>query len=308
MGNNVFCRRDVLNMEDFSKEEILYLLSVTKEMKECPPGPILNGLILGSCFFEPSTRTRLSFESAMLQLGGQVVGFNDGAMTSQTKGESLHDTMKMMEHYTDLIVLRHSKEGAAQWAADIVDIPVINAGDGANQHPTQTLIDLYSIQETQKTLDGLHIALVGDLKYGRTVHSLAQALAHFNPRLYFVSPPSLEAPKALCNYLREREVKFSFHSSVEELLPKIDILYMTRIQEERFLDKREYEELKGSFCIHPKILHTCKATMKILHPLPRVKEIDFAVDATPFAYYFEQAKNGIYARQALLSLLLGKMS
>lgn len=303
-----FCHRDIISIDDFSKDEILQILRYAKMLEETPSPELLQGCILANCFFEPSTRTRLSFESAMLRLGGQAMGFTDAGSTSQRKGESLHDTLKMVEHYADVIVIRHPHEGAAQWAADVVDIPVINAGDGSNQHPTQTLLDLFSILETQGRLDNLSIAMAGDLKHGRTAHSLAQAFVHFNPRLYFVAPPTLEMPKGVCDSLRERGVKFSFHSTIDEVLPKVDILYMTRIQEERFADKMEYDSLKNSFCLEADMLSPCKETMKILHPLPRVKEIHSSVDKTPFAYYFEQAGNGVSVRKALLSLILGRVS
>ncbi len=215
--------------------------------------------------------------------------------------------MKMMDHYADLVVLRHPMEGSAQLAADAIAIPVINAGDGANQHPTQTFLDLFTIQETQNRLDDLNIALVGDLKHGRTVHSLAQALIPFNCRLYFVSPSSLEMPKAICDELREKGIKFSFHKTVDEIIQKLDILYMTRIQKERFLQNSDYDSVKNSFIIKPSLFDNAKENLKVLHPLPRVNEIDMRVDDTPYAYYFQQAGNGIYTRQALLALVLGKL-
>ncbi len=299
--------QDIISINQFSKEEILQILQMTQELGHYHDPELLRGCILGSCFFEPSTRTRLSFESAMTRLGGNVIGFSDGLTTSQAKGESLHDTLKMMEHYADVIVIRHPSEGAAQWAADVSTIPVINAGDGSNQHPTQTLLDLFSILETQGRLENLSIALAGDLKHGRTTHSLAQALAHFNPRLYFISPPSLEMPKSICDLLRQKGVKFSFHSAIDEVLPKVDLFYMTRIQEERFSDRREYDHVKECFCLHADMLFPCKENMKILHPLPRVKEIHPSVDATPHAYYFQQAGNGVLVRKTLLRLLLRKI-
>ncbi len=302
--NQLISVKDIISISDFRKEEINPLLDHIAKMKEKEQPELLKGKILGSCFFEPSTRTRLSFETSMERLGGTVIGFSDLLTTSTIKGESLYDTMKMMEMYVDAIVIRHPLEGAAQLAADAVEIPVINAGDGANQHPTQTIQDLFSIKETQGTLEGLHIALVGDLKYGRTIHSLAEALIPFKPRFYFVSPPSLEMPKDICDYLRENGVKFSYHNSIEEIIHKLDILYVTRIQSERFANKMDYEEVKNFIHLSAENLTQAKKNLKVLHPLPRVTEIDNSVDATSHAYYFQQAKNGLYTRQALLSLVL----
>lgn len=302
-----FQSRDIIGIEDFSKEDILYIIECAQRFKDRPDPTLLSGTLMGSCFFEPSTRTRISFESAMHRLGGSVVGFSDAGVTSAVKGESLHDTMKMMEGYVDVVVLRHPCDGAAQWAADSVTIPVINAGDGVNQHPTQTLLDLYTIKETQGTLENLSLAMVGDLKFGRTCHSLVRALAHFNVRLYFVSSSALEMPKEICNSLRENGIKFSFHKTIEEVLPKVDILYMTRIQEERFADRIEYEHVKSLYSLQMSHLVGLKENFKILHPLPRVHEIDLQIDSTPYAYYFQQAHNGLYVRQALLGLVLGKI-
>jgi len=304
MGRS-FKGRDVIAINDFSKDEILYVLDHAAKLKQEGRPDILNGKILGSCFFEPSTRTRLSFETAMHRLGGSVVGFSDTKTISTKKGESLHDTMKMMEYYSDVVVIRHPLEGSAQLSADAIGIPVINAGDGANQHPTQTFLDLFSIRETQGKLDELSIAMVGDLQHGRTVHSLAQALIPFKARLYFVSPPSLEMPKSISDELREKGIKFSFHKTIEEIIPKLDILYMTRIQEERFAHKMDYEDVKNAFHLKASHFAKVKDTFKVMHPLPRVNEIDTSVDKTPFAYYFEQAQNGIFTRQALLGLVLG---
>lgn len=264
----------------------------------------LQGKILASCFFEPSTRTRLSFESAMHRLGGSVIGFSESIATSTSKGESLKDSIKIISHYADVLVIRHPNEGAAQLASEISPIPVINAGDGAHQHPSQTFLDLFTIMESQGKLDHLHIAIAGDLKYGRTVHSLAQGLIPFKPRLYLISPAGLEMPKEVCNQLKESGVKFSFHQGYDEVLSKLDILYMTRIQEERFPHKLEYELVKNTYTLKLEHLKTVKSNLKILHPLPRNNEIEAAVDDTPYAYYFQQAQNGLVVRQALLSLLL----
>ncbi len=262
---------------------------------------------MGSCFFEPSTRTRLSFETAMQRLGGRVVGFADAGVTSTKKGETVYDTTKMMSHYADVIVIRHYLEGAARRAAEATEKPVINCGDGANQHPTQTLLDLYTIQECQKKLTGLKIAMVGDLKYGRTVHSLAHALTHFDARLYFVAPEPLAMPAAICASLREAGIKFSCHEKIEDIIDEVDIVYMTRIQAERFPDPLEYEQLKDLYILHPRHLEKTKKNLKILHPLPRVNEIHTSIDTMTQAYYFEQAKNALYVRQALLGLVLGKI-
>jgi len=298
--------RDIIGIHSFTKDDILNIIALARQLKQDPPSHVLEGCILGNCFYEPSTRTRLSFETAMYRMGGKVVGFSESGNTSASKGESLHDAMKMMEQYADLVVLRHPCEGAAQWAADSIEIPVINAGDGSHQHPTQTLLDLMSILETQGSLEEITIALVGDLCHGRTAHSLAMALAHFNARLYFVSPPALELPRSICNELRERQIKFSFHRTLEEVLSKIDIAYMTRIQRERFVDCIDYERVKNVFTLHANQLHSVRDNLKILHPLPRVNEIHPSVDQSSHAYYFEQAKNGLYIRQAILGLLMGK--
>jgi aspartate carbamoyltransferase catalytic subunit len=293
--------KDIITISDFSKKDILHILDRAENLKTQPRPDLLKGRILGSCFFEPSTRTRLSFETAMHRLGGSVVGFADAKCTSSTKGETLQDTMKMLENYVDVVVLRHPLEGAAQLAADTIEKPVINAGDGTNQHPTQTFLDLFTIRECQGKLEDLSIAMVGDLKQGRTVHSLAQALIPFRSRLYFVSPSSLEMPKAICDELREKGIKFSYHTSVEEIIGKLDILYVTRIQEERF---PKGMEMNNPFVIKPEVLERAGKNLKVLHPLPRVNEIDRRVDSTPYAYYFQQAGNALYVRQALLDLVL----
>lgn len=305
--NTAFKGRDIISIADISQEDIRDVLEKTAALKKTPRPALLAGYLMGSCFFEPSTRTRLSFEAAMQRLGGAVVGFADPNVTSIKKGETLADTMCIMGQYADVLVIRHPLEGAARRAAEATDTPVVNAGDGANQHPTQTLLDLFTIKETQKKLNGLAIALVGDLKYGRTAHSLAQALRWFRPRLYFVAPEELQMPDYICDDLKQAGVKFSFHKRIEDVLKSADILYMTRIQEERFPDKIEYERVKNAFVLKPKILVGAQRSMRILHPLPRVQEIDTAVDASPHAYYFEQAQNGLYVRQALLGLILGKL-
>lgn len=299
--------RSLISIAHLSKEEIEHLLKCAAEFKKKPAKELLRGNILASCFFEPSTRTRLSFESAMLRLGGQVIGFSDSASTSIKKGESLHDSMKVIGSLADLIVIRHPLEGAARLASLATNKPVINAGDGANQHPTQTLLDLFTIKECQGKLEGLKVAIVGDLKYGRTVHSLAYAAALFDMRLYFISPEELTLPDTILHQLRKLRGKFSFHRSVEEVIDKVDVLYVTRIQKERF-DEATYEKVKESFILKEAQLKNAQSHLKVLHPLPRVNEIEVAIDKTPHAYYFQQAENGLFVRQALLALTLGKIN
>lgn len=296
-------QRSLISISDLSKEEIEKLLKRAAEFKKKPPKELLRGKILASCFFEPSTRTRLSFESAMLRLGGQVIGFSDSNCTSTKKGETLFDTIKVIGALADLIVIRHPLEGAAKLASEATRKPVINAGDGANQHPTQTLLDLFTIKECQGKLSGLNIAIVGDLKYGRTVHSLAYAAALFDMRLYFISPDELTLPDAILQELRKKRGKFSFHRSIEEVIGKVDILYMTRLQKERF-DQATYERVKDNFILNEALLEKAKKHLRVLHPLPRVSEIARAVDNTPHAYYFQQAENGLFVRQALLAYYL----
>ncbi|MGL5337013.1 MAG: aspartate carbamoyltransferase, partial [Enterovibrio sp.] len=271
------------------------------------PAPhLLKGKVVASCFFEASTRTRLSFETAVQRLGGSVIGFADSNSTSAgKKGETLADSMRIISSYADAVVMRHPKDGAARLAAKFTGgVPVINAGDGANQHPSQTLLDLFTIYETQQRLDNLHIAMVGDLKYGRTVHSLSQALAKFpNNHIYFISPTALAMPDHILQQLQQNGQSYSQHASIEQVLPQLDILYMTRVQRER-LDESEYQHIKSAFILDlPKLVHA-KPNLKVLHPLPRVDEIDTLVDSTPHAYYFTQAQNGVYARQALLAMIL----
>lgn len=297
--------KDILSLRDFTKEEILFILEQSQKIKERGFSPLLAGKLMACCFFEPSTRTRLSFEAAMKRLGGECLGFVDGASTSLKKGESLLDMMRVIGSYADVIVMRHPLEGSARAAAEVTQAAVINAGDGSHEHPTQTFLDLFSMQECQGRLEGLSVACVGDLKYGRTVHSLALALKHFGGRLYFVSPSSLAMPADICDALRDCGVPFSCHESIEEVIRKVDILYMTRIQEERFVDKMEYEKVKGCFRLSEKLLSGAKEGLKIFHPLPRLTEIPPSIDKMPHAYYFEQAHNGLYVRAALLNLIFG---
>lgn len=304
MANPMY-QRDILSIKDLSLENIHYILDTASKLKQKPVSNLIQGKIIAQCFFEPSTRTRLSFESATLRLGGHVLGFSSDENLSVKKGETLHDTIKVVSEYADLIVLRHTREGAARLAAEISNKPIINAGDGANQHPTQALVDLFTIKECQNRLDGLSIALVGDLKYGRTIHSFAQACMLFDVRLYLVSPEILTLPEPICDILKKQGIRFSFHRSMEEVIPKVDILYMTRIQQERF-SEAEYQLVKDHYILTPEHLHNAKSNLKILHPLPRVNEIDMGVDATPYAHYFNQAANAVYVRQALLALLLNE--
>jgi aspartate carbamoyltransferase catalytic subunit len=300
---NPLRNRSLISITDLSKEEILLVLKRAEEMKKRGSKELLKSKILASCFYEPSTRTRLSFEAAMLKLGGNVIGFSDGGSTSAKKGESLLDSMKVISGYADILILRHPSEGAARVASESTDKPVINAGDGANQHPTQTLLDLFTIKECQKRLKALNIAFVGDFKLGTTVHSLSLACAHFDMRLFFVSPQELALPDEIGHCLKKQGVKFSFHRTIEEVLGKADILFMTRIQKERF-DISDYEKCKDAYILKEGMLKEAKKNLKILHPMPRVNEIEIAVDKTPFAYYFQQAENGLYVRMALLSLIL----
>ena len=302
-----FKNRDIISIHDFSKQELLYILKISKLMEKNPNNSMLKDKILATLFFEPSTRTRLSFTSAMEQLGGKVMGFVTSTMTSIKKGESLWDTIKMVESYADVITIRHPLEGSARLAAESSSKPVINAGDGANQHPTQTLLDLYTIQKVKGKLDNLNIGLLGDLKYGRTVHSLAIALSHFNPTFYFIAPKELQMPQNYLDELKEKKIKFVTESNLLKVGKKLDILYVTRIQKERFPDLLEYEKYRGIYKLDEKLLPHVKKDLKIMHPLPRVGEIDESLDKTEHAIYFEQAANGIPVRKALLALVLGNI-
>jgi|SRR3989338_7849870 len=298
-----FKGRDIISIRDLSKAEILFLLKEAEKF-ENKRGEFLSGKVLASLFFEASTRTRLSFESAMEQLGGKVIGFSDDTSTSIKKGETLWDTIKMVEQYADCIVMRNPVEGSARLAADAAEIPVINAGDGANQHPTQTLVDLFTIKKAKGKIDGLTIGFVGDLKYGRTVHSLAVALKNFNVKLCFISPQSLEMPREYLQELDEKGIKYIEVDKIEKVSRELDVMYVTRIQKERFPDPLEYERFKGVYRIDRKTIENSKKGVIIMHPLPRVDEIATEVDKMPNAWYFKQAKNGIPIRKALLSLVM----
>lgn len=297
--------RHLVSINDFSKEDYLRILELAAEFEKKPRQQILNDYVISTLFFEPSTRTRLSFETAINGLGGRVVGFSDAGGTSASKGETLHDTIKMVSNYADLIVMRHPLEGSARLASEVSSVPVVNAGDGANQHPTQTLLDLYSILKTQGTLENLKVFLVGDLKYGRTVHSLLQALSKFNTTFYFISPEELMMPQTYKLHLDELGLEYHEGRDLTEFLNEADIVYMTRVQQERFTDPIEYEKVKNAYILRKDMLEGTKENMKVLHPLPRVNEIHTDVDSSPHAYYFDQARNGVYVRMAIITSILG---
>lgn len=298
--------RSLVTIADMSKEKIMYLLEMAQEFEKNTNRKILDGKVVATLFFEPSTRTRLSFETAANRLGARVIGFADPKITSGTKGETLKDTIMMVSNYADIICMRHFLEGAARYASEIAPIPIVNAGDGANQHPSQTLLDLYTIYQTQGTLENLNIYMVGDLKYGRTVHSLLMAMRHFNPTFHFIAPDELKMPDEYKDYCQRMGIKYTEHKDFNtEIIKDADILYMTRVQKERFTDLMEYEKVKDVYILKKDMLEGCRDNMKILHPLPRVNEIAYDVDESPKAYYFQQAKNGLYARQAIICDCLG---
>lgn len=302
---NILHGTDILSIKDLSLEKLQLILTTAEQLKQKPGKDLLKNKIIANCFFEPSTRTRLSFETAVLRLGGNVIGFSDAVNLSTKKGESLHDTIKIISDYADLLIIRHSQAGAARLAAEVAEKPIINAGDGSNQHPTQAMIDLFTIKECQGKIDGLNIALVGDLKYGRAINSFVQACSLFNVRLYLIAPETLMLSEDLCDILKRRGIRFSFHQTIEDVIQKVDILYMTRIQQERF-SNAEHLLLDKPYILTPAILTKAKQNLKILHPLPRVNEIAPEVDNLPHAFYFKQAANGVPVRQALLTLLLNK--
>jgi len=297
--------KSLVSINDYTKEDILRILELAALFEKTPEPELLANKVIATLFFEPSTRTRLSFESAINRLGGRIVGFTNATSSSVSKGESLKDTIKTVSNYSDLIVMRHPLEGSAMYASEVATVPVINAGDGANQHPTQTLLDLYSIQKTQHTLEGLNIFLVGDLKYGRTVHSLLMAMSHFNATFNFISPPELKIPDEYKLHLDQLGLKYYEHSDFTEIISRADIVYMTRVQQERFSDPMEYEKVKNIYVLRKRMLENTKPNLRILHPLPRVNEIHTDVDESKKAYYFTQALNGVYARQAIITSILG---
>ena len=311
-ADDAFRGRHVVSAEDFSKEEILALLDAARTFDRYESGgptwrtlaPSLGGRVLGLLFFEPSTRTRLSFESAMLRLGGSVLGFADARISSFSKGESLVDTIRVVEGYCDAIVLRHPREGAARLAAEVARVPVLNGGDGSNQHPTQTFLDLYTIREAAGRLDGLRVGFMGDLRYGRTVHSLTSALLHFDTELTFIGPENLRLPQDLREQV-ERAGRFGSAVTRLEDAGELDVLYVTRIQKERFPDPMDYERVRNAYRVDREALTPFGPGLKVLHPLPRVNEVATDVDDLPGALYFQQSRNGVTVRMALLHLILG---
>lgn len=299
MSNN-----SLVSISDYSKEEIVSILDSAAKFEANPNRKTLDGKVIATLFFEPSTRTRLSFETAVIRLGGSIIGFSDAATSSSSKGETLNDTIHMVSCYADAIVMRHPLEGAARYAAQVSPVPIINAGDGANQHPSQTLLDLYSILKTQGTLENLTICMVGDLKYGRTVHSLLMAMSHFKPKFKFIAPDELKMPEEYKVFCNRKKIPYEECTELNENFNDVDILYMTRVQKERFQDLMEYERVKNVYTLKNSMLENTKENLRILHPLPRVTEIDPDVDSNKKAYYFQQAQNGLYVRQAIVSKVL----
>ena len=298
--------KSLVSIEQYTKEDILRILEIAKKFEENPNRRLLEGKVAATLFFEPSTRTRLSFETAINRLGGRVIGFQDASTTSSSKGETLKDTILMVSNYADIIIMRHHLEGAARYASEITNVSIVNAGDGANQHPSQTMLDLYSIYKTQGTLENLHITMVGDLEYGRTVHSLINGMSHFNPTFHFVAPEELRIPEVYKRFCDDHNIEYHEYTDFsEEVINRSDIVYMTRVQRERFTDLVEYEKVKNVYILRNKMLDNSKDNLRILHPLPRVNEIAYDVDENPKAYYIEQARNGLYARQAIICDVLG---
>lgn len=296
----------LVSIDDISREEIIDLIERARFFEEHPNHKVLDGKVVATLFFEPSTRTRLSFETAVNRLGGRIIGFSDASTTSSSKGETLKDTIKMVSNYVDLIIMRHYLEGAARYATEVTDTPIINAGDGANQHPSQTMLDLYSIYKTQGTLENLTITMVGDLKYGRTVHSLLMALRYFNPTFRFIACEELRMPKEYRVFCDANGIRYTETTEFDaDSIADTDILYMTRVQRERFSDIMEYERVKNLYTLRNDMLAETKPNLRVLHPLPRVNEIDQDVDDNPKAYYFDQARNGLFARQAIICKALG---
>jgi len=297
--------RSLVSITDYNKDDYLEVLERAAEFEKNPNQNLLPDKLVATLFFEPSTRTRLSFETAVQRLGGRVIGFSDAASSSVSKGETLKDTIKMVSNYVDLIVMRHPLDGSARYASEMASVPVINAGDGANQHPSQTLLDLYSIMKTQGTLENLNIFMIGDLKYGRTVHSLLMAMSYFNPTFYFVAPEALKMPVEYKLYLQLRGIRFYEYPDFLDFIDEADIIYMTRVQKERFSDPIEYEKNKNAYVLNNAMLENTRPNVRVLHPLPRVNEIDIDVDNNTKAYYFTQALNGVFVRQAIIAKVLG---
>lgn len=298
--------KHLVSIHQLSAEDIIRILDRAELFEQNPNRKLLEGKVVATLFFEPSTRTRLSFETAVVRLGGRVIGFSDAATSSSSKGETLKDTISMVGNYADLIVMRHYLEGAALYASELNRAPIVNAGDGANQHPSQTLLDLYSIRKTQGTLYDRTVVMVGDLKYGRTIHSLIEGLSHFRPRFIFVAPEELRLPQEYKDFCDKHSIPYIETSNFdEEVLQQADILYMTRVQRERFVDLEEYERVKLVYVLTRSMLEDCKDNLRVLHPLPRVGEIALDVDDSPKAYYVQQAQNGLYTRQSILCEVLG---
>lgn len=295
----------LVSIGDYSKDEILRIVELAAYFEKNPNQNLLGDKVVATLFFEPSTRTRLSFETAISRLGGKVIGFTDSSSSSTSKGETLKDTIKMVSNYADLIVMRHPLEGSAKFASEQSRVPVINAGDGANQHPTQTMLDLYSIMKTQGRLEDINLFMVGDLKYGRTVHSLLMAMAHFNTIFNFIAPDELLMPKEYKRFLNAKGLRFFEHLEFTDIISEADIIYMTRVQQERFTDPMEYEKVKNTYILRRAMLEGTKDNLRVLHPLPRVNEIHEDVDSSEKAYYFQQAENGVYARMAIIAHSLG---
>jgi aspartate carbamoyltransferase catalytic subunit len=299
-------KKSLVSIDQCTREDILRMIRNAKKFEENPNRNLLAGKVAATLFFEPSTRTRLSFETAVNRLGGRVVGFQDASTTSSSKGETLKDTILMVSNYADVIIMRHHLEGAARYASEVTKVPIVNAGDGANQHPSQTLLDLYSIRKTQGRLEKLTITMVGDLKYGRTVHSLIVGMSHFHPTFHFIAPEELKMPDEQKSFCRQHQIDYQEHTVFsEDIINKTDILYMTRVQKERFTDLVEYERVKNVYILHNKMLDRSKPNLRVLHPLPRVNEIAYDVDDNPKAYYFRQAQNGLFMREAILCDVLG---
>ena len=297
--------KSLISITDFTKEEYLKIMRLAEDFEANPNQKLLQGKVIATLFFEPSTRTRLSFETAINRLGGKIIGFSDSSSSSVSKGETLHDTIRMVSNYADMIIMRHPMEGSARYASEVSGVPVINAGDGANQHPSQTLLDMYSIIKTQGSLDNVNLFLVGDLKYGRTVHSLLMAMLQFdNPIFNFIAPPELAMPNEYKIHLTSKGIRYYEHAEFTDIINAADIIYMTRVQKERFIDPVEYEKVKNVYILRNEMLKTTKENMRILHPLPRINEIHTDVDSNPKAYYFTQAKNGVFTRMAIIAHLL----
>lgn len=297
--------RSLVSITDYNQDQMLQILDLAAEFEKKPNQNILSGHVVATLFFEPSTRTRLSFESAVNRLGGRIIGFSDSASSSVSKGETLKDTILTVSNYSDLIVMRHPLEGSAKYASEVSPVPIINAGDGAHQHPTQTLLDLYSIRKTQGRLENLRICMIGDLKYGRTVHSLLIALSDFNPVFIFIAPEELKMPDEYKILLDSKGIEYHEYKDLADNMDEADIVYMTRVQKERFSDPLEYEKVKNVYILRNSMLGNTRPNMKILHPLPRVNEINYDVDTNPKAYYFQQALNGVFTRMAIISKILG---